>query len=108
MTTYQSQGQDNFFKNVEDSLAAVQAEHTKQKEINDKIREGAQNVDPMEIARRMQENLMKDPQNAMKYMQGIGYRSVAEFVAVEDYLKRVGRIFNQRADRPRCTPKRCD
>ena len=37
-----------------------------------------------------------------------GYRSVADFVAVEDYLKRAGRIFSQRLDRPRCTAQRCD
>lgn len=245
---YVSQEQDDFYKRFETALAAVQADHSRQKELNDKIRESAQSVDPMELARRMQENLMKDPQNAMKYMQGIqsmgqtapaeqqaasekeaqlakdekaliekyksaltkgygpgnarwdalkkklgiapdsrgpgesgvpdwawkewevilrewdrayqatcsqwwnasgpmhahmkryrdylvqeriphhqkfvdeptlknyqmlnvpskGYRSVAEFVAVEDYTKRALGIFSQRADRPRCTAKRCD
>jgi len=245
---YASQEQDNFYKKMEEALAAVQADHYKQNEINTKIRESAQSVDPMEMARRMQEYLMKDPQNAMKYMQGVqnlgqgaqadqqaasekesqlaaeekalieryktalaksyapgnarwdalkkklgippdsrgpgesgvpdwawkewdvilrewdrayqatcaqwwnasgpmhshmkryrdflvqervphyqrhideptlknyqmmnvpskGYRSVAEFVAVEDYIKRAGRVFGQRMDRPRCTAKRCD
>lgn len=245
---YVSQEQDSFYKKMEEALAAVQADHYKQNEINAKIRESAQSVDPMEMARRMQENLMKDPQNAMKYMQGVqglgqsaqanqqamsekenqlaaeekalieryrtalakshapgnarwdvlkkklgippdsrgpgelgvpdwawkewdvilrewdrayqatcaqwwtasgpihsymkryrdflfqervphhqkfvdeptlknyqmtnvsskGYRSVADFVVVEDYIKRAWRIFDQRADRPRCTAKRCD
>ena len=245
---YVSQEQDSFDKKLEAALAAVQADHDKQNEINDRIRESAQNVDPMELARRMQENLMKDPQKAMQYMQGVqnlgqgvqadqqvtfekekqlaaeekalieryktalaksyapgnarwaalkkklgiapestgpgemgvpdwawkewdailrewdrgyqatcaqwwnaagpmhahmkryrdflvqervphhhkhvdepvlknyqmtnvsskGYRSVADFVAVEDYLKRAGRIFSQRLDRPRCTAQRCD
>ena len=245
---YASQEKEDSYKKMEEALAAVQADHARQKEINDKIRESSQSIDPMELARRMQENLMKDPQNAAKYMQGIqslgqsvqadqqatsekvkqlaaeeqalierykadlvksqapgnarwdalkkklgiapdsrgpgesgvpdwawkeweiilrewdrayqstcaqwwnaagpmhahmkryrdylvqervphyqkhidepalknyqmmnvpskGYRSVAEFVAVEDYIKRAGRIFSQRADRPRCTAKRCD
>lgn len=245
---YVSQERDDFYKTLEAALAAVQADHYKQNEINDKIRESAQSVDPMEMARRMQENLMKDPQKAMQYMQGAqnlglgvqadqqvtfekekrlaaeekalieryktalakshapgnarwdalkkklriapdsrspgemgvpdwawkewdailrewdrgyqatcaqwwsaagpmhahmkhyrdflvqeripyhqkvvdeptlknyemtnvsskGYRSVAEFVAVEDYIKSAGRIFSQRMDRPRCTAKRCD
>jgi TolA-binding protein len=245
---YQSQEQDDFYKRAEAALTAVQADHYKQNEINARIRESAQSVDPMEMARRMQDAMMKDPQNAMKYMQGVqnlsqsaqagqqamlekekqlaaeekalieryrtalaksyapgnarwdalkkklgipqdsrgpgemgvpdwawkeweviqrewdrayqahcaqwwntagpmhahmkhyrdfliqeriphhqkfvdeptlanyqmmnvpfkGYGSVAEFVAVEDYIKRAGRIFSQRADRPRCTAKRCD
>jgi hypothetical protein len=37
-----------------------------------------------------------------------GYRSVADFVAVEDYIKRARRIFGERMDRPRCTAQRCD
>jgi TolA-binding protein len=245
---YVSQEQDNFDKRLEAALTAVQADHNKQNETNARIRESAQNVDPMELARRMQENLMKDPQKAMQYMQGVqnhgqgvqadqqvtfekekqlaaeekalieryktalakshapgnarwaalkkklgiapdstgpgemgvpdwawkewdvilrewdrgdqatcaqwwnaagpmhahmkryrdflvqeriphhqkyvdepvlknyqmtnvsskGYRSVADFVAVEDYLNRAGRLFSQRLDRPRCTAQRCD
>lgn len=245
---YVSQEQDKFHTKLEAALTAVQADHYKQNDINGKIREDAQNVDPMELTRRMQEYLMKDPQNAMKYMQEIqslgqgaqaqqqvtfekeaqleteekaliqryrtaleksyapgnarwdalkkklgiapdsrgpgesgvpdwawkewevilrewdrayqatcaqwwiaagpmhahmkrykdylvqeriphyqkhvdeptlknyqmmnvsskGHKSVAEFVAVEDYIKRAGRIFSQRMDRPRCTAQRCD
>lgn len=245
---YVSQEQDKFHTKLEAALTAVQADHYKQNDINAKIREDAQNVDPMELTRRMQEYLMKDPQNAMKYMQEIqslgqgaqaqqqvtfekeaqleaeekaliqryrtaleksyapgnarwdalkkklgiapdsrgpgesgvpdwawkewevilrewdrayqatcaqwwiaagpmhahmkrykdylvqeriphyqkhvdeptlknyqmmnvsskGHKSVAEFVAVEDYIKRAGRIFSQRMDRPRCTAQRCD
>ena len=245
---YVSQEKEDFYKKMEEALAAVQADHAKQREVNDQIRQSAQNVDPMEMARRMQENLQKDPQNAAKYLQGIqnlspsiqadqqaasekekqlaaeekslleqyktalakshapgnarwaalqkklgispdsrgpgesgvpdwawkewevilrewdrayqatcaqwwsasgpihahmkryrdflvqeriphyqkhideptlknyqmmnvpskGYRSVAEFVAIEDYIQRTRRIFSQRADRPRCTAQRCD
>jgi hypothetical protein len=48
---------------------SVSADHVAQNQINDKIREDYQNIDPMELARRMQENMMKDPQNAAKYLQ---------------------------------------
>jgi TolA-binding protein len=243
---YVSQEQDDFHRRFDAALEAVQADHDKQNEINDRIRQSAQSVDPMEMARRMQENLMKDPQNAMKYLESVqslgaqpehqasaekekqlaaeekalieryktalakghapgnarwdalkkklgispdsrspgesgvpdwawkewevilrewdrayqatcaqwwnasgpmhahmkryrdylvqeripyrqkfvdeptlknyqmtnvsykGYKSEAEFLAVEDYLKRARRIFSERADRPRCTAKRCD
>lgn len=68
---YTSQEPDDFRAKLDAALEAVQADHYKQNDINGKIREGAQKVDPMEMARRMQEYMMKDPQGAMKYMQGV-------------------------------------
>jgi len=245
---YVSQENEKFHTKLDAALEAVQADHSQQNDINAKIRDSAKNVDPMELARRLQENMMKDPQGAMKYMQGIqdlgqgyqaqqqvtfdkeaqleaeekaliqryrtaleksyapgnarwdalkkklgiapdsrgpgesgvpdwawkewevilrewdrayqatcaqwwnvagpmhahmkrykdylvqeriphyqkhfdeptlknyqmmnvsskGYKSVAEFAAVEDYIKRAGRIFSERMDRPRCTAQRCE
>ena len=89
---YVSQEQEDFYKKMEEALAAVQAERYKQDEINTKIRESAQSVDPMEMARRMQEFMMKDPQNAMKYMQGVqnlGQSLQADQQAISDKEKQL-------------------
>jgi hypothetical protein len=50
---------------------AVKTDHAKQRAINDRIEAEKRDVDPWEQARRMQEAMMKDPQNAMKYMQSV-------------------------------------
>jgi hypothetical protein len=64
--------QDQFAEQNLAALEALTAEATKQEEINQAIGRkttDTANVDPMELARRMQEAMMKDPQNAMKYME---------------------------------------
>jgi hypothetical protein len=67
--------QDNFDEVVEQRLATLADEIKRQDEINSKITRApseqlhAGTVDPMEMARRITENMMKDPQNAMKPTQ---------------------------------------
>lgn len=47
---------------------SVQVDHYRQSDINAAIDEQARNVDRMEVARRMQEAMLRDPQNAQKYL----------------------------------------
>jgi hypothetical protein len=64
---------DPVYAKFDPAIEAVDADIARQKEINDSIRQQQASVsraDPMEMARRMQEKMMADPQNAMKYMQG--------------------------------------
>jgi hypothetical protein len=67
--------QDNFDEVVAQRLATLGEETTRQDNINSEITNApsaqlhAGTVDPFEMARRMTENMMKDPQNAMKPVQ---------------------------------------
>jgi hypothetical protein len=54
---------------LEQAYASVSAEHAKQTAINEKIREEYNNIDPMELAQRMQAKMMEDPERAQQYMQ---------------------------------------
>jgi hypothetical protein len=47
---------------------AVEAEHAKQDAINDRLAAAQRDADPMELAQRMTQAMMNDPQNAQKYM----------------------------------------
>jgi len=44
----------------------------------------------------------------MMSIPAAGYKSTAEFEAVEDYLKLSGQLFGERVYRPRCTNDRCE
>lgn len=67
--------QDNFDEVVEQRLATLAEEIERQDNINSEITRAtsaqlnAGTMDPFEMARRMNENIMKDPQNAMKTAQ---------------------------------------
>ncbi len=67
--------QDDFDEVVAQRLATLAEEITRQDKINSEITRApsaqlnAGTVDPFEMARRMTENMMKDPQNAMKPAQ---------------------------------------
>lgn len=67
--------QDEFDEVVAQQLATLGEEITRQDNINSKIMRApsaglrAGTVDPTEMARRITENMMKDPQNAMKPVQ---------------------------------------
>lgn len=60
---------DPFDAKIEAAKAALQADWEKQAEINAKIEEEYQSIDPMEMASRMQQWMMNNPQEAMAYMQ---------------------------------------
>jgi hypothetical protein len=62
---------DPFEAKLTAALAAVNAGRTKQLAINKKIEDEHKNIDPMEMASRMQQWMMSNPQEATKYMQGV-------------------------------------
>lgn len=59
-----------FIVKLEAAKAAITADREKQDAINWKIQEEHQNMDPMEMASRMQQWMMDNPEEAMKFMQG--------------------------------------
>jgi hypothetical protein len=65
-----------FIGKLEAAKAAIQADREKQEAINAKIQEDFQSIDPMEMASRMQQWMMSNPEEAMKFMQGA--QAVAE------------------------------
>ena len=65
-----------FFGKLEAAKAAITADREKQDAINWKIQEEFQSIDPMEMASRMQQWMMSNPEEAMKFMQGT--QAVAE------------------------------
>ena len=63
---------DAAYEKLDTARQAVIDDISKQKAINDQIAQQQRDqtsADPMELARRMQANMMKDPQNARKYME---------------------------------------
>lgn len=64
--------QDQFAAKSEAALAAVRAERDRQEALNAKVEERFRSIDMMELAQRMQQKMMEDPQNAQKYMQMMG------------------------------------
>ena len=87
------------------AIEAVDADIARQKKVNDSIRQqqsSTAQADPMEMARRMQEKMMADPQSAMKYMQGqqaLVQQGNAEMVAQSDkenQMKAQAEAVNQR------------
>jgi len=60
---------DPFIDKLDAAREAMQAEWYKQNDVNAKIEEDLQNIDPMEMASRMQQWMMSNPQEAMKYAQ---------------------------------------
>lgn len=64
-------GNDTFPARLDAALAAVNVDRDRQLAINKQIEDEHKNIDPMEMASRMQQWMMSNPQEAMKYMQGI-------------------------------------
>ena len=59
-----------FIGKLEAAKTAITADREKQEEINTKIAVEHQSMDPMEMASRMQQWMMDNPEEAMKFMQG--------------------------------------
>jgi hypothetical protein len=80
---YSFAGEDRepFYGKLEAAKAVIQADREKQDAINAKIQEEYQNIDPMEMASRMQQWMMSNPDEAMKFMQG--QQAMAEAVPQE-------------------------
>lgn len=92
--------QDQFATRNQTALDAITADTEKQKGINDEVssqQSASFDGDPMEAARRFQENLMRDPQAAMKMMQAA--QADRDPVAVQEelmaHLKRKGELDSQ-------------
>lgn len=70
---YQNTGntRDPFYAQLEAAESAISAEKEKQDTINAKIEEDFRNIDPMEMATRMQQWMISNPQEAAKYMQAV-------------------------------------
>ena len=69
LTTQCYAGNDPFLGKLEAAQAAVTADSERQAAINAKIEQDFQNIDPMEKAAKMQQWMMSNPQEAMKFMQ---------------------------------------
>lgn len=82
---------DGFSETLSAAYDTIQAEIAKQEEINAAAKEKFDNMDPMEMAQRMQEFLMKDPQAAMKMMQA-DQAGAAAVSAVEEGNENVPRL----------------
>ena len=67
---FAGEGYEPFIGKLEAAKAAIAADREKQDAINAKIQEDFQNIDPMEMASRMQQWMMSNPHEAMKFMQG--------------------------------------
>ncbi|MEX1994766.1 MAG: hypothetical protein WD929_08890 [Steroidobacteraceae bacterium] len=65
------QGTDPFVARLDAALTAVNAARTRQQAANQTIEDEYQRIEPMEMASRMQQWMMSNPQAAMKYMQGV-------------------------------------
>lgn len=63
--------EDPAYAKLETAHESVSADHVAQNAINEQITKSIKNIDPMELARRMQEKMMEDPQNAAKYMEAM-------------------------------------
>lgn len=93
---------DPFPAQIEASRAAAEVELAKQKAINAKIKEAQQSMDPMEMASRMQEWMMSNPQEAMQWTQGVQQAGedsqtiMPELVAAQSKLEEEGRAFRVR------------
>lgn len=62
-------GNDPFVTKIEAAKNAVQADVENQTAVNATIEENYRNIDPMEMATRMQQWMMSNPQEATRYMQ---------------------------------------
>lgn len=71
LTTACYYGTDPFVAKLDAAIAAVNAARSKQLAINKRIEDEYKSIDPMEMASRMQQWMMSNPQEAMAYMQGV-------------------------------------
>jgi hypothetical protein len=71
LTTTCYYGADPFVAKLAAAPDAVNAGRTKQLAINKKIEDEHKSLDPMEMAARMQQWMMSNPQEATKYLQGV-------------------------------------
>lgn len=67
---YIGENQEPFLGKLEAARTAIQADREKQQAVNAKIEEDFRSIDPMEMASRMQQWMMNDPEAAMKMLQG--------------------------------------
>ncbi len=63
-------GNDPFVARLDAALAAVNADRDRQLAVNQKIEDEYKSIDPMELSSRMQQWMMSNPQEAMKFAQG--------------------------------------
>ena len=87
---YQATGSvnDPFYAQLEAAKSAVHADMEKQQAVNAKIEEDFRNIDPMEMASRMQQWMMSNPQEAAKYMQAAQANSAEVVADVESAAQR--------------------
>lgn len=88
--SYAGEEREPFYGKVEAAKAAIAADLEKQEAINAKIQEEYQGIDPMEMASRMQQWMMSNPEEAMKFMQGAQAAAQAvpeELAATEEETK---------------------
>jgi hypothetical protein len=71
LTTACYYGTDTFDAKLEAAVAAVQADRDRQLAINKQVEDEYKSIEPMEMASRMQQWMMSNPQEAMQYMQGM-------------------------------------
>lgn len=71
LTTACYYGADPFAAKIDAALAAVNDSRARQLAINQQIEDAYKRIEPMEMASRMQQWMMSNPQGAMKYMQGV-------------------------------------
>lgn len=64
------QNDEPFLAKLEAARVAIKADRENQEAVNWKIQEEHQSIDPMEMASRMQQWMMSNPEEAMKFMQG--------------------------------------
>lgn len=67
---FSGENYEPFVGKLEAAKAAIQADRDRQDAINAKIEEDFRSIDPMEMASRMQQWMMSNPEEAMKFMQG--------------------------------------
>lgn len=102
---------DDFLGKLDAAKVALDKEIEKQEKINSAAKEKYDNMDGMEKAQRMQAFMMKDPQAAMKMMQGAqaagtdGLKTLDEIGAsstrLEAELKQLQAAFSAAADQAR-------
>ena len=88
---YQADGRDlardPFYARLEGAKDAVAADKERQETVNATIEERFRSLDPAQQAARMQQWLMANPQEAMKYMQGIQAAANSSAAGVMDDMK---------------------
>jgi hypothetical protein len=98
LTTQCYTGTDPFEAKLDAASEAVAKEYEKQSAINAKIEEDFQSIDPMEMAAKMQQWMMSNPQEAMKYAQGAQATGEALNTAVPELNAATAKFDAERKD----------